>query len=45
MADRKIDKEALKEEQIAEGEAPIAPGPEKPVDEDDAREAKEHRGR
>lgn len=33
------------EEQIEHGKAPIAPGPEKPVDLEDAAEAKTNRGR
>lgn len=37
--------ESLHDHQIAEGQAPIAPGPEKPVDLDDAQRAKENRGR
>lgn len=36
---------SLHEQQIRDGKAPIAPGPEKPVDEDDAKQAKENRGR
>lgn len=35
----------LHEEQIDEGKAPIAPGPEQDVDPDDAERAKQNRGR
>ena len=41
----KGDKEDLKEDQIEHGKAPIAPGPEQPVEPDDAKKAKENRGR
>lgn len=35
----------LHEEQIRTGQAPLAPGPEKPVSREDAHDAKENRGR
>jgi hypothetical protein len=41
----KSDVDELVEDQIEHGKAPIAPGPEQPVDPDDAAKAKSNRGR